>query len=576
MIRHFIITYFRCIKINKQYAIVNYLGLMLAIAVVLLIFLFVKNELTYDKFHEDHQHVYRLTTTLKTPSNEYNVAFANTAFVHKLREELAEIEFIACVSEEESYLVKHGDINLREDLVRFSTPDIFKVFSYNIIKGDPERLLRAPMTAVLTETLSGKLFSGADPIGDVVLFNDEVYTVAGIIKDLPDNTDLKFSALLASPVNGSEHLMAWNDYFSYIRVTDKVTSDFQTKVDRIAESVYKPFFTGNNEGLSRTYSLQPIAKVHFDSSYLADSPKGNKNTVYIFLCIAFLILIIACINLINLNLARAIIRQKELSIRQVNGAGKKNLFVQLLVESFMSAVLSAVIAILIARSLLPVFNKLADTHFEFYVLTESSILIAIWIVVIFISLVTGIYPGVFQFHFLKPSPGNISVRSDYGFSKLSKGLVTFQFVLSIAMISVIIGVHKQMNHMQKFDLGFDQSQILSIDLNSVKSSPGNLQALKQELSTHFFVAAGGSGTQLGASGEWRKPLYELKNENGEEVQFILNMPEIDENYLNLFGIELIEGRNFSKDFPSDYNESIIINRTYAGLMGWNEPIGKRI
>lgn len=575
MIRHFILLYYRNIKANKRHTIINYLGLSLALAVILLILLFVRNELTYDKFHKNSNRIFRLTTTLTTPGGEYNVAFANTAFAYKLREELAEIENIVCISERNSYQVKHGDQIFREDNVRYSTSDVFDVFSYKIIKGTPKRLLKEPNTAVLTETLSKKLFNEKDPVGEIVWFNDQVFTVTGVIKDLPVNTDLKFNALLASPINGTEDLMAWNDYYSYILINNKFSPDLQKKIDKIAEFTYKPMFTGDNAGLSRTYKIQPLTKIHFNTSYLADTPKGNKTTVYVFLCLAFLILIIACINYINLNLARAVTRCKEFSIRRITGSGRMNSIVQLLGESFLNTIISMLLSISIVGLLLPVFNNLAETNFTLHVFTNVSIILTIFIIILITGIASGIYPAVYQFRFVKSThnpQNNLKMR----FSKISKVLVTFQFVLSIAMICIIIGVNKQIKHMQSYALGFNKEQILAIDLNSVKNSPGNLNPLKQELSNNFKVATGGDGTQLGSPDQWMRPLLEMKDETGMEVRFILNMPEIDDNYLNLFGIKLEEGRNFSKDRPADYNESIIINKAYAKIMGWKEPLNKKM
>jgi putative ABC transport system permease protein len=577
VVKHFLITYFRNVNNNKRHSVVNYLSLSLAIAVILLIFLFVNNELTYDKFHADSDRIDRLTTTLSTPGGEYHVAFANTAFAYKLRDELGEIENIACVSKSVSYQVKYGDQIFRENEVRFSTPEVLKLFSYKIINGNPGKILTEPNTAVLTETLSRKLFNKKDPIGEPVSFNDMVYTVVGIIKDLPDNTDLRFTALLASPINGSEDIMAWNDYFSYILVKDKNSPDLQNKIDKIAESTYKPLFTESNLKLSRTYKIQPLTKVHFDTSYLADTPKGNKRTSYTFMFIACLILIIACINYINLNLASAVTRCKEFTIRKIAGAGKTNIIVQLLGESIMNTFISLLLSIFIVLLFLPVFNKLADTNFNTQIFSSVSVILAALTIVLVIGIISGVYPAAYLFRFAKLT-ANPQNNLKTGFSRISKGLVTFQFVLSITMICVIIGVNKQIKHMQSYDLGFNKEQILSIDLNAIKNSSGNLNPLKQELSTNFMVATGGGGTQLGSSGEgsWRRPLYELKNEDGQDVQFILNMPEVDDNYLKLFGIEFVEGRNFSKERPADYDASIIINEAYAKIMRWDAPLNKKM
>ncbi len=577
MFKLFLLSYFRNIIVNKRHAIVNFLGLSLAIAVIIIIALYVKNELTFDKFHKNSDRIYRLTTTLKTPGAEYHVAFANTGFAHKILEKLDGIENIACLSKTGSYVIKYQDKLFRDNNIRYSTPAVFDIFSYNIIDGNPKNMLTEPNTVVLTGSLSKKLFGDKDPVGESVLFNDVNCTVTGVIGDLPLNTDLKFTALLSSSVNGSEDLMAWNDYYSYILVNKNYSHNLQSDIDKLAEETYVPLFKAGNLNLSRTYQVQPITQVHFNTSYLADTPKGNKTTVFVFLCIACLILIIATINHINLNLSRAVNRLKEFSIRKISGSGKKNVITQLLVESVLNTLLAAFISIFFISMFLPVFNKLADTGFNENIFTNISVMITLLGVVFFIGIISGFYPSLYLLRIIN-SNRNFKLPVKMGFNKVSKGLVTFQFVFSIAMISLIIGVNKQIKHMENFNLGFNKEHILAIDLNSVKNSLGNLNPLRHELSSGFLTATGGGGTQLGTNGEgeWIRPVRDLVNEDGQDVQFILNMPDIDENYLNLFGIKVIEGRNFSKDHPSDYDQSIIINKAYAKIMAWNEPIGKRM
>lgn len=574
MLRHFLLTYFRNTGANKRTTIVNFLGLSMAISVILLISMYVKSEFTFDNFHKKSDRIFRLTTTLTTPGGEYKVAFANTAFAYKLLNNLPEVEDVACISESNSFLLKYENQALRESNIRFSTPGIFRLFNYSVIMGDPEKMLSEPNTVVLTKTLSDKLFGKKDPIGEVVQFNDMTFIVTGVIGDLPGNTDLKFNALLSTTVNGSEDITAWNDYYSFILVNENHAEEIQEKIEMIAESVYKPIFERENQNLSRTYKMQPLTKIHFDTSYLADTPKGNKTTVYIFLCISFLILVLAYINYVNLNLAQALKRYREFRIRKILGLGRNGMMLQIFGESVLTAFLSFIMALVIVVYILPVFNRLADTDFDAGFLIDLP-LMAIMVAVIFLlGVISGIYPVTNLFRIVNSHGSNMNNLKN-GIGRITRGLVAFQFVISISMICVIIGVNKQINHMQSSDLGFDNDHILAINLNSTNGASTNILPFKQELSTSFMVGSGGSGTNLGSSEEWMKPLYEVINENGQEVKFILNMPEVDDNYLKLFNIQLIEGRNFSKDH-SDHNGSIIINEAYARIMDWKEPLDKKM
>jgi putative ABC transport system permease protein len=575
MLKHFFLTYYRNASCNKLQTAINCIGLSVAIAVIISIFLFVHNELTFDRFHKKADRIFRLTTTLTTPGGDNHVAFANTSFAHILKKEFPEVERIACVDIGGSYRVKYGDRVFREENVRLSTPGIFDMFSYSVLKGDPRTFLTEPNTVVLTETLAKKLFDNNDPIGKLVAFEDKNYTVAGIIEDLPANTDLTFTALLASPIHGTEELLDWGDYYVYLLLHKKPTPTFQDKINKVTYLTYRPILTGDYKGISVKHTLQPLTEIHFNTSYMGDTPKGNKTNVYAFSCIVFLILIIACINYINLNIARAVRRNKEIMIRKITGSGKPAIIIQLLGESVMTTIISLLIALFLVLQFIPILNELTGKSFSFYTLTDSSVVAAIISIVFFVGLIAGIYPVVYQFNLLKNKDNLLK----NGFNNLSKALVTFQFVLSIAMICAILIVNKQVNFMKNADLGFNKHQILAINLQFKNDSIQHLEALKQELSNILKtgqIATGGGGTQLGSTGEWLKSINSAKDANNADIQFISNMPEIDDNYINLFGIKLLEGRNFSKIFPTDYNESVIVNRTYVKTMGWKQPLGQTI
>jgi len=573
--KHFLLTYYRNAVANKLQTGINYIGLSISVALIVLILLYVNSELTFDRFHTKADYIYRMTTKIITPGGENNLAFSNTAFAYILKKECPEIENIACIDVGGVYHVKYENRVFRESNVRLSTSGIFDLFSYQFLKGNPETQLREPYTTVLTEALAKKLFDNLDPIGKIIAFEDKNYTVTGVIKDLPSNTDLKITALLASPVNGTEELIDWEDYFVYLLVNKNANSSLQKKINEITNKTYEPLLTGDYKGISIRYNLQPLKQTHFDTSYLGDNPKGNKVNVYAFSIIALLILLIACINYINLNIARAVTRNKEMSIRKITGSGKWHLITQLLGESVITTILSLVIALFIVMLLFPAFNYLTYKDFNYYALAHPSIVLALVIIIFLIGFISGIYPAVYQFKLLKAK----NAPKNKGFSSLSRALVIFQFVISIALICIILIFNKQLRFMKNTPLGFDQNQIIAINLGFKNVNSSNLFHLKQELMSNPKVdkiATGGGGTQLGSTGEWIKSLYSTKTANGQDVQFVLNMPEIDDKYLKLFDIKLSLGRNFSKEFPADYKESAIVNSAYVKAMGWKQPIGQTI
>jgi putative ABC transport system permease protein len=575
MMKHFFITYYRNASSNKLQTAINCLGLSIAIALIILIFLYVNNELTFDRFHSKADRIFRLTSTLTTPGGDNHVAFTNTSFAYILKKECPEIESFACVDIGGVYHVKYKDRIFREENVRLSTPGIFDLFSFTVLKGSLKTMLTEPNTTVLTETLSRKLFDNEDPVGKNVTFEDKNYTVTGVINDLPANTDLKFTALLVSSIKGTESLLDWEDYYVYLLVNKNAIPNLQNKINNITNLNYKPLLTGDYKDVSVKYTLQPLTEIHFNTNYLGDNPKGNKTNVYAFAFVAFLILIIACINFINLNIARAVNRSKEIMVRKITGSSKLNILVQLLGESVVTTAVSLIISLFFVLLLIPVMNELTNKNFNSYALVNSSVIVVVISLIFFIGFISGIYPAFYQFNHLK-NKGILNNKN--GFSNLSKALVTFQFILSIGMICVILVVSKQISFMKNAELGFNKSQILAIPLNLKKDSV-NFNILKQELSNNpkiEKIATGGGGTQLGHNGEWIKSITSVKNANNEDIQFILNLPEVDENYLDLFHIKLIEGRSFSKKFSTDYEESAIVNQTYVKTMGWKHPLSQTI
>jgi putative ABC transport system permease protein len=578
MYKHFLITYYRNANSNKLHTTINYLGLSIAIAVVILIVLYVHNELTFDRFQTNRDRIFRITTTLTTPGGDNKIAITNTAFAFILKNQCPEIENIACIDIGGKYYVKYKDRTFHEENIRLATSGIFKLFSYQVLKGNLKTMLIEPNTTVLTESLSKKIFANEDPYGKTIQFNDRNYTVTGVIKDLPSNTDIKFSAILSSPVNGTENLLNWDDYYAYLLVNNKSTSILQNKVNKITDQTYKPLLIGDYQGISIKHNLQPLSDIHFNTNFLGDNPKGNKTNVYAFSLVAFLILVIASINYINLNIARAVTRSKEIMIRKISGSGKLTIIIQLIGESVITTIISLIISIFLVLLLIPVLNELTNKDFSAYTLTNLTIFLVVLSIVFIIGFIAAIYPVVYQLNLLK-NKDNPRNKVKNGFNNISKTLVIFQFVLSIVMICTIIIVSKQIEFMKDTDLGFNKNQILAINLNFKNDSIRSLDALKQELVNNLKIdkiATGGNGTQLGSTGQWLKSINSQKNANNEDIQFISNMPVIDDNYLNLFEIKLIEGRNFSKNFSTDYDESVIVNKTYVKTVGWKNPIGQHI
>ncbi len=560
-------NFLRIIRKNKLDFFINLIGLSAAMVIFIFISLYVENEVTFDNYHPDANRIFRLTTSLTSPGGQNtNMALANPPFAQVLKDQCPEIEDFVCVETEGGYTLKYNENEFDNINVRTATPSVFKMFSYPAVLGNPTDFLTLPNTIILTESLSKSIFGNSAPMGHKISIDNEDYEVAGVIKDPPTNTDLQFSALIPSDFDGTGELADWGDYYVYLKTTTPDVSDLKNRIDQITAENYTDLLKEIG-GFQLKHYLQPLEKIHFDNSLLADSPKGNKTTVYAFSIVALLILIIAGINYNNLSIAQLEKREKEFSIRKIIGCGKSRIIYGIIGESVLNVLIAAAISLALASLLFAKFNILFDKNFHL----NSVIRLLPFVLLIFVGLgiLSGVYPA---FNTIR----NSAIKKP-GFSTFGKSLVTFQNIVAIVMISGLFMIWNQIHFMKNAELGFNKNQLVAISIPPEPEKFPGKEVLRQEFSELTGIeslAFGGGGTNLGTTGNWMKAIMAITDEEGNDIQFVLNQPQIDENYIDMFGIDLLEGRNFSGDNASDRDKSAIINETYAKLMGWNEPLGK--
>jgi len=563
LIRNFL----RVIRKNKTDFFINLAGLSVAMVVFIFISLYIENEFTFDNYHKDASRVFRLTTSLTSPSGQNtNMALANPPFAQILKNQCPEIENFACVETEGSYTLKYNDHEFENINLRKATPSIFSIFNYPANLGKREEFLNSPNTIVLTESLSKNIFGNTPPLGQRITIGKMDYDVTGVLKDLPSNTDLQFSGLIASEFDGTGELVDWGDYYVYLKTASLDIAGLSNKIEKIAAEKYTDLLKQIG-GFKLVHHLQPLQSIHFDNSLLADSPKGNKTTVYVFSVIALMILIIAGINYNNLTMAQLEKREKEFSIRKILGSGKSRIIYTIIGESVLNVLLAAAISILVAALLTDRFNTFSGKDFNFQ--SIARLLPPILAGFIFMGILSGIYPA------FKTVRKTLTKKSS--FSLFGKSLVTFQNVVAIAMVAGLFIIWSQIRYMKNAELGFDKKQLLAVVIPPEPEKFPGKEVLKQEFSTLTGVesfAFGGGGTNLGSTGNWLKAITANMDDEGNDIQFILHQPQIDGNYIDLFGIELVEGRNFTGNMATDSVKSVIINESYAKSMGWTEPLGK--
>ena len=557
----------RMIRKNKLDFFLNLIGLSVAMIIFIFISLYVENELTYDNYHPDTNRIFRLTTSLASPTGETtDMALANPPFAQILKNSCPEIEDFTCVATEGDATLKYGENEYENVLVRTATPSVFKIFSYPAILGNPSGFLKVPGTIVLTEKLAKHIFGNASPLGQNITIDKKDYEVSGVIKDLPANTDLRFSALIPSGFDGTGELADWGEYFVYFKTASPDVSALNEKIKKLTDEKYADLLKEIG-GFKLVHHLQPLQSIHFDNSLLADSPKGNKTSVYAFSVIALLILIIAGINYNNLTLAQLEKRDREFNIRKTIGCGKSWIYYHIISESVLNIFLATVISIGFASLLFPVFNHLFEKDFN--IVSVFKIAIPVLSIFLAFGVITGLYPAF--------KTARVSPAGARGFSLFGKSLVTFQNAVSIVMIAGLFMIWSQIRFMKNAELGFHKSQLMAVSIPfEPEKFPGKevIRQVLSELPGVNSLAFGGGGTNLGATSNWMQAIVANKDDEGANVQFVLNQPQIDENYIDLFGIQLIEGRNFSGTNPGDQDKSVIINEAYVKAMGWTNPVGK--
>jgi putative ABC transport system permease protein len=479
MLRNYLKTTFRNLKRQKTQSTINILGLAIGLTCCILILLFVRDELSFDKFHENHDRIYRVT---RCWLNEDGAVSLHLAFVAPpigplLKNDFPEIEHAVRIIGTGGLLVSHGDTYFEEDLFFFAEEDVFDLFSFNMIKGDPSTALTDPLTVVITEEMAHKYFGSEDPIGSTMRVEAGGQAadlkVTGVITSLPHNShfhvDFLGSFKTYEAIVGDEELQSWvsNNYATYLLIQENYDID-------LLKQQLNPFIDRHlDEGMSQRTQLvlQPLTAIHLHSHLDSEiEPNSDITYVYIFSVIAFFVLMIAAINFMNLSTARSSHRAKEVGLRKVVGANRSQLIKQFLSESLLTSFAGLAVSLVLVNLLLPRFNQFIDRELVLNLSENMALPAALIVVAVFVGIVSGLYPAVFLSSF-KPAlvlKGTKEQRR----RKLSLRtvLVVFQFAISIVLIICVGVVTSQLEYIRNKDLGFDKDQVVILPSNPRISS----------------------------------------------------------------------------------------------------------
>ncbi|MFC1724537.1 ABC transporter permease [candidate division KSB1 bacterium] len=587
MFKNFLKIAIRNLNRQKGYSFINIAGFAVGLTCCFLILLFIRDELSYDRFHENADRIYRIAGTAKIGNlEETDFALTPAPMAETMIRDYPQISNAVRIykSIDVETPVQYENNSFNEKRFLYADASVFEFFNFSLIEGDPETVLKEPYSVILTESASRKYFGSEDPIGKTLrVDNSDYYLITGIAKDVPENSHIHFDFLASLNTLNRSGDPSWlnSQLYTYILFEKGASAadleaDFPNLVKKYVGPYLKAasgmdidefFATG---GKWENY-LQPLSDIHLHSDMMFEiEANGDIKNVYIFSVIALVILLTACINFVNLSTARSSARSKEIGIKKTLGSSRKNLIFQFLAETIFLTLISFVIAVCLVKLLLPYFNEIAAKQLELNIAGMLKLLPFLTCAIVIIGALTGIYPAFFLSSFKPVSLIQRNFNKPFtGCSFMRSSLVVFQFItVSVLFIGTFV-VYNQVEYIKSRKLGYNKDQLLVI--NIPESQIQNANILKENLVQHdkilsATVSDNVPGKDYGIEG------FKVK-EKGDNVVHGLTRLSTDTDFLKTYELELLEGRFLSKEFPSD-NNAIIINESAAKSLGLEYPVGK--
>lgn len=578
MFRTFLKIAFRNFFRQKGHSLINILGLAIGIACSILIILFVTYELGYDKYNKNHDSIYRVAVDALAGNTEIYQTYTSAPLPAALLKEYPEIEKITRIAISGEVKTRYGNNVFNEDRMFEVDTTFFEIFSYKMILGDIETALDEPFSVVLTESMAKKYFANEDPINKVMQFDTLNFKVTGVIEDVPDQSHFHFDFLLPlisfdGKYNGTGWW--WNEFNTYLLINPE--TDYRDLEAKFPDFVKKYLFEGRDynellaSGNKWEFYLQPLTDIHLNSDLAGEfEPNGNETYIYIFWVVAIFILMMACINFMNLTTARSTRRAKEVGVRKVCGATKSKLIFQFISESILVSIISLVIGLLLVELLLPSFRDFTGRNLFINYFDNLWIHPALLILAIIIGLLSGSYPAfvLSSYNPISALKGKLSSRKKA--VTLKDLLVILQFTISIFLIIATLTVFSQLRMIQTKDIGFNKQDIIIINNAYLLEEKSNVFKNELRQLPHVLHVAGSNllpGMRLNNIG------FGAEEFDGG---FTLNLICCNPEYFDVFNFNMAYGRFFDNGFKTD-TSAIIINEAALKLIGWeDDPIGKKL
>lgn len=576
MLNNYIKTALRNILKNKVFSLINISGLAIGMACCIVIMFFVQDELSWDRFNENAERIFRITKSFDIQGRQVPYAITSPKLTENISEEIPEVQNSVRIVKHNGFVVRYGETKIITNPV-YADQSIFEVFTFPLIRGNKEKVFADPNSVVISKDLAEKLFGGEDPMDKIVTIYSlsEKYDlrITGIMKDVPKNSHFRFDfAASLKHLDNRDKNKGLGYCNAYILLNDK--SSFRTVEQKIPAVAVKQL--GEKSASKFKYFLQPLTDIHLKSDMALEMGR-NSDISYSFYYsgIAIVILLIASINFMNLSTARSVNRSREVGMRKVVGARKSQLIFQFIGEAVLMAFIALIFAVIIAYFLLPFFNHLVGRSLKFNFFENLFLYTGLFILAVFVGLLSGSYPAIFlsAFRPVQVIKGEKRRNSVIG-AIMRKGLVVFQFAVSLVFIIGTIVVFSQLKFVSEKDLGFDGENVIEIPIYKDSNFCKKGDLIENEFSKHpnikdvLVTLSPEPGRYNGYSVKCIPEGFD------ESSPVMMSSVRVGPCFFKFYKIDIVEGRAFSKEIKSDAESAVMINQTAAKVLGWDSPVGR--
>ncbi|QJB32700.1 ABC transporter permease [Chitinophaga oryzae] len=578
MFRNYLLIAWRNLVRYKYYTLINIAGLAIGLATCWLLLLYVLGETSYENFFPERDRVYRAVNDATWSGGSLNIATTSAPFAALLKKDYPEIEEVARVLPDGGSLLDYNGKKLQVDDIFFADSTFLKVLPFPLEEGDAGVCMSQPNALLLTHSLAKKLFGDASAaMGKMVRTEDSAsfFQVTGVLKDVPANSHFKFSALRVLPAGYNAD--GWQNFDVYTYLLLRKGADIKSLESKLPQFGDRYVIPQMGSGVTYHMKLQPLTSIHLHSHLGYEmGPNGNVLYVYVFLFVGLLILVIACINYMNLATARAVGRVKEVGVRKALGSGREEIARMFMAESLLLTLISAVVALGLVVLALPYFNHFAHRQLVLWQFGVARTVGAVLLLVLFTGLIAGIYPAVFMsgFRVISALKGRLSGSSHAGFRK---GLVTFQFMIAIVLTASTLVAYDQLQYVMHTNLGFNKEQLLSFHLNDVPSR-NNIPAIKQQLLSNPLIQdVAAVNNPIGRNDLSSNGFFFEQTDGSISTSSILAQRLMaDADFVKTMGVKMADGRNFSDTGNADRFHAVLVNETLVKNFNLKNPLGKRV